>query len=165
MWSTASSTFSGSPVTVTQLGSGAPLCGKRMSTWKERGRRLRWPRVPVRRAGLKSPSGGGERSLSVFPAVWGVWAPGLGAAGTGAVAPSHACTHAPSGHGQGGRQPRRGGAPFFRPAQETDQRCQLHSCDPTWPRRRRDKQPRRSPSRPCWLVGAAAALAERLGPH
>ena len=31
----ASSTFSGSPVTVTQLGSGAPLCGKRMSTWKE----------------------------------------------------------------------------------------------------------------------------------
>ena len=28
----ASSTFSGSPVTVTQLGSGAPLCGKRMST-------------------------------------------------------------------------------------------------------------------------------------
>lgn len=35
MWSMASSTFSGSPVTVTQLGSGAPLCGKRMSTWKE----------------------------------------------------------------------------------------------------------------------------------
>lgn len=32
MWSMASSTFSGSPVTVTQLGSGAPLCGKRMST-------------------------------------------------------------------------------------------------------------------------------------
>ncbi|GAB5576161.1 anoctamin-4 isoform X4 [Prionailurus iriomotensis] len=35
MWSMASSTFSGSPVTVTQLGSGAPLCGKRMSTWKD----------------------------------------------------------------------------------------------------------------------------------
>lgn len=35
MWSIASSTFSGSPVTVTQLGSGAPLCGKRMSTWKK----------------------------------------------------------------------------------------------------------------------------------
>lgn len=35
IWSIASSTFSGSPVTVTQLGSGAPLCGKRMSTWKQ----------------------------------------------------------------------------------------------------------------------------------
>lgn len=35
MWSMASSTFSGSPVTVTQLGSGAPLCGKRMSTWTQ----------------------------------------------------------------------------------------------------------------------------------
>lgn len=38
----ASSTFSGSPVTVTQLGSGAPLCGKRMSTWKEHTQQLRW---------------------------------------------------------------------------------------------------------------------------
>lgn len=41
MWSMASSTFSGSPVTVTQLGSGAPLCGKRMSTWKEHTQQLR----------------------------------------------------------------------------------------------------------------------------
>lgn len=50
MWSIASSTFSGSPVTVTQLGSGAPLCGKRMSTWKKQGQRALkdglWTKVP-----------------------------------------------------------------------------------------------------------------------
>lgn len=44
----ASSTFSGSPVTVTQLGSGAPLCGKRMSTWKEHTQQLRWLEMPIR---------------------------------------------------------------------------------------------------------------------
>lgn len=51
----ASSTFSGSPVTVTQLGSGAPLCGKRMSTWKEHTQPLeRAPPAPSRRAGASA---------------------------------------------------------------------------------------------------------------
>lgn len=60
----ASSTFSGSPVTVTQLGSGAPLCGKRMSTWEERTRRLRTVAAPApgwcerRRLGAGRPQDG-----------------------------------------------------------------------------------------------------------
>ena len=57
----ASSTFSGSPVTVTQLGSGAPLCGKRMSTWTQStqsqgGRGLR-------RACANDPFSGGPLAL------------------------------------------------------------------------------------------------------